>query len=115
MSCAASLEVQRIIREENLVSNVQSLGKLFETLLHQHLDGHAHVGNVRGKGLFWGVRVISMLHTAGTDHISRLNLLPTKLPSNLFRDPTKSPTAFISKDLIWGSVFTQARAPWMAP
>jgi 4-aminobutyrate aminotransferase-like enzyme len=47
--------VQRIIREENLVENVREMGDLFERLLHENLDDHPHVGNVRGKGLFWGV------------------------------------------------------------
>lgn len=55
VSCAAALEVQRVIRDEDLISNVQKMGKLFGELLHQHLDGHPYVGNVRGKGLFWGV------------------------------------------------------------
>lgn len=55
VSCAAALEVQRIIREENLIANVQNMGDHLGRLLHQQLDGHPYVGNVRGKGLFWGV------------------------------------------------------------
>lgn len=57
VACAASLEVQRIIREENLVQNVRENGALFGRLLHEYLDDHPHVGNVRGKGLFWGVSI----------------------------------------------------------
>jgi 4-aminobutyrate aminotransferase-like enzyme len=49
------LEVQRIVREENLVANVREMGELFEKGLHKHLDDHPYVGNIRGKGLFWGV------------------------------------------------------------
>lgn len=37
------------------MENVKNTGKLLESLLHEHLDGHPHVGDVRGKGLFWGV------------------------------------------------------------
>lgn len=55
VACAAALEVQRIIREDNLVENVRRTGKILGQLLHQELDGHPNVGNVRGKGLFWGV------------------------------------------------------------
>jgi adenosylmethionine-8-amino-7-oxononanoate aminotransferase len=53
--CAAALEVQRIIREEKLVSNVAKMGALLEKGLKQRLSGHRHVGDIRGKGLFWGV------------------------------------------------------------
>lgn len=57
MACAAALEVQRIIREDNLVSNVKQQGELLGKLLHEYLDDHPFVGNVRGKGLFWGVSI----------------------------------------------------------
>ncbi len=55
IACAAALEVQRIIREEKIVDNVRKTGKVLGHLLHQELDSHPNVGNVRGKGLFWGV------------------------------------------------------------
>lgn len=55
VACAAALEVQRVIKSENLVDNVRSMGILLEKLLHEYLDPHPHVGNIRGKGLFWGV------------------------------------------------------------
>ncbi|GKT56605.1 aminotransferase [Colletotrichum tofieldiae] len=54
VGCAAALEVQRIIREEELVSNVQKQGVILEKLLRKYLDDHPYVGNIRGKGLFWG-------------------------------------------------------------
>lgn len=56
VACAAALEVQRIIREDNLVANVRARGIQLGSLLHEYLDDHPHVGNIRGKGLFWGVR-----------------------------------------------------------
>ncbi|KAK6216899.1 putative aminotransferase class-III [Colletotrichum tabaci] len=54
VGCAAALEVQRIIQEEELVSNVRKQGVLLEKLLREHLGDHPYVGNIRGKGLFWG-------------------------------------------------------------
>lgn len=54
VGCAAALEVQRIIREENLIEKVQQNGELLGSLLHKYLDDHPHVGNIRGRGLFWG-------------------------------------------------------------
>ncbi|KAH7140310.1 aminotransferase class-III [Dactylonectria estremocensis] len=59
VSCAAALEVQRIIREDNLVDNVREKGALLKGLLHEHLDDHPHVGNIRGKGLFLGIEFVA--------------------------------------------------------
>lgn len=55
MGCAAALEVQRIIREDNLVENVRENGEYLGKLLHEQLDRHPYVGNVRGRGFFWSV------------------------------------------------------------
>lgn len=55
MGCAAALEVQRIIREDKLVENVRENGEYLGKLLHEQLDGHPYVGNVRGRGFFWSV------------------------------------------------------------
>ncbi|KAK2000908.1 aminotransferase class-III [Colletotrichum falcatum] len=58
VGCAAALEVQRIIREENLVSNVRKQGILLESLLRKYLSDHPYVGDIRGKGLFWGIEFV---------------------------------------------------------
>src|SRR5207244_536635 len=55
VACAAALEVQREIREKRLLENVVRLGKALEEGLRQRLEGHCHVGDIRGRGLFWGV------------------------------------------------------------
>jgi adenosylmethionine-8-amino-7-oxononanoate aminotransferase len=55
ITCAAALEVQKVIREEGLVENVARMGKLLGEELKKRLSGHPHVGDIRGKGLFWGV------------------------------------------------------------
>jgi adenosylmethionine-8-amino-7-oxononanoate aminotransferase len=55
VACAAALEVQRIIREQGLVENVRRMGKILSSQLKQRLVGHPHVGDIRGRGLFWGV------------------------------------------------------------
>ncbi|KAM7204525.1 Pyridoxal phosphate-dependent transferase [Rhypophila sp. PSN 637] len=57
--CAAALEVQRIIREENLLENVRSQGALLEKLLKELLGDHPNVGNIRGRGLFWGIEFVA--------------------------------------------------------
>jgi adenosylmethionine-8-amino-7-oxononanoate aminotransferase len=57
VACAAAYEVQDIIKHDNLLENVRNMGAYLETLLESHLGGHKHVGNIRGRGLFWGVRL----------------------------------------------------------
>ena len=55
IACAGALEVQRVIREEKLVDNVVAMGKILERGLRKRLGDHPNVGDIRGKGLFWGV------------------------------------------------------------
>ncbi|KAA8899114.1 alanine-glyoxylate aminotransferase AGT2 [Sphaerosporella brunnea] len=59
LSCAAALEVQRIIREEKLLGNVRRMGKHMEALLKERLGGHPNVGDIRGRGLFWGIEFVA--------------------------------------------------------
>jgi adenosylmethionine-8-amino-7-oxononanoate aminotransferase len=63
IACAAALEIQKIIREQKLLTNVQELGKLLEQRLHERLDHHPNVGNIRGRGLFWGIELVSDKNT----------------------------------------------------
>jgi adenosylmethionine-8-amino-7-oxononanoate aminotransferase len=58
VACAASLAVQRIIRRDNLLSNINKQGAYLSHLLRLKLGPHPHVGDIRGKGLFWGVEFV---------------------------------------------------------
>jgi adenosylmethionine-8-amino-7-oxononanoate aminotransferase len=58
VGCAAALEVQKIMKEENLIENVRINGQYLGELLHKHLDSHPNVGNIRGRGFFWSVSII---------------------------------------------------------
>ncbi|KAI4731434.1 aminotransferase, class III [Aureobasidium sp. EXF-10728] len=58
VSCRAALEVLRVIQEEKLVQNVAAMGEKLEELLKQKVLPLPHVGNVRGKGLFWGIEFV---------------------------------------------------------
>ena len=60
---AADLAVQRIVRRDGLLGNVRELGPRLGALLRQRLGRHPHVGNVRGRGLFWGVELVRDRHT----------------------------------------------------
>ncbi len=59
VACAAALEVQRIIREEHLVDNVAAMGKRLETALIERFGNHRHVGDIRGRGLFWALEFVT--------------------------------------------------------
>jgi adenosylmethionine-8-amino-7-oxononanoate aminotransferase len=59
IACAAALEVQRIIKRENLLENVREMGKLLSRRLSELLSDHPYVGNIRGRGLFWGVELVA--------------------------------------------------------
>jgi adenosylmethionine-8-amino-7-oxononanoate aminotransferase len=59
VACAAALEVQRIIREDGLVDNVRAMGTRLEATLTERFGNHAHVGDIRGRGLFWSIELVS--------------------------------------------------------
>lgn len=58
MACAAALAVQEVIRDENLIGNVQAMGRLLETQLTERLGNHRHIGDIRGRGLFWAIELV---------------------------------------------------------
>ncbi|KAI1082246.1 PLP-dependent transferase [Whalleya microplaca] len=58
LACAAALKVQQIIERDGLLSNVRAQGEYLAKLLKSRLCDHPHVGDIRGKGLFWGVELV---------------------------------------------------------
>jgi len=58
VACAAALEVQRIIAEQNLVANVARQGATLERLLTDRFGNHRHVGDLRGRGLFYALEFV---------------------------------------------------------
>ncbi|MCZ7565948.1 MAG: aspartate aminotransferase family protein [Burkholderiales bacterium] len=57
-ACAGALAVQHVIRERDLLANVRRMGALLEGKLRERFGGHPHVGDIRGRGLFWGVELV---------------------------------------------------------
>ena len=58
-ACAGALAVQQVIQEEGLLKNVITQGANLESALNERLGNHAHVGDIRGRGLFWGIELVS--------------------------------------------------------
>jgi adenosylmethionine-8-amino-7-oxononanoate aminotransferase len=59
MACAAALAVQQVIREDNLLERVRQMGDLLEQRLTERFGNHHHVGDIRGRGLFRAIEIVS--------------------------------------------------------
>lgn len=55
VACAAAYEVQQIIQEEKLLENTAAMGEYLGKRLKERLGDHKNVGDIRGRGLAWGV------------------------------------------------------------
>lgn len=58
VACAAALAVQQVVVEEKLIEQVQNLSPVLENLLKEQMGDLPYVGDIRGRGLFWGVELV---------------------------------------------------------
>ena len=58
MACAAALEVQKVIAEDDLLDQVRTVGALLENKLVERFGNHRHVGDIRGRGLFRAIELV---------------------------------------------------------
>ncbi|MAI91830.1 MAG: aspartate aminotransferase family protein [Hyphomonadaceae bacterium TMED5] len=63
LACRAGLEVQRVMQEDKLVEQGKGLGELLESRLKDVFGEHPHVGDIRGRGLFWALEFVKNRHT----------------------------------------------------
>lgn len=59
LACAAALAVQDVIREDRLLDRVKVRGKQLEQRLTERFGNHRHVGDIRGRGLFWAIELVA--------------------------------------------------------
>ncbi|MCP4360304.1 MAG: aminotransferase class III-fold pyridoxal phosphate-dependent enzyme, partial [Chloroflexi bacterium] len=59
VGCAAALATLCIIQQEELIANAAYMGNLLGQQLHAALADQPHVGDIRGRGLFWGVELVA--------------------------------------------------------
>ncbi|MBB4365800.1 adenosylmethionine-8-amino-7-oxononanoate aminotransferase [Bradyrhizobium sp. CIR18] len=59
LACAAALAVQEVIREDGLLERVKERGKQLEQRLTERFGNHRHVGDIRGRGLFWAIELVA--------------------------------------------------------
>ncbi|KAF5023629.1 hypothetical protein F66182_4331 [Fusarium sp. NRRL 66182] len=58
VACAAAYAVQTVVRDDNLLFNVREMGKFLGEKLKERLARHSHVGDIRGRGLYWGLELV---------------------------------------------------------
>ena len=59
VACAGALAVLKTIEENNLLENVRQMGELLSGLLRKRFEKHPHVGDIRGRGLFWSLELVA--------------------------------------------------------
>jgi adenosylmethionine-8-amino-7-oxononanoate aminotransferase len=66
VACAAALAVQKVIRDDDLLTNVQAMGVHLSQALQERFGNHAHVGDIRGRGLFQAIEIVADRATKAT-------------------------------------------------
>lgn len=59
VGAAAGLATLRILQTEKLVENAAAMGQYLGQELQRALGNHPHVGDIRGRGLFWGLELVA--------------------------------------------------------
>ena len=59
LACATALAVQKVIERDDLLANVRRQGARLEQRLRERFGNHHHVGDIRGRGHFWGVEIVA--------------------------------------------------------
>jgi adenosylmethionine-8-amino-7-oxononanoate aminotransferase len=59
IAAAAALAVQDVIRRDGLLANVVAMGARLERRLNERFGHHPQVGDIRGRGLFFALELVS--------------------------------------------------------
>jgi taurine--2-oxoglutarate transaminase len=58
LACASAIASIEAFQEEGIVENSAAMGEVLAEELPRLQDRHASIGEVRGKGLFWGIELV---------------------------------------------------------
>lgn len=58
VACAASLAVQNVMERDRLIPQVVARGDYLSRQLRERWAQHPHIGDIRGRGLFWGIELV---------------------------------------------------------
>jgi adenosylmethionine-8-amino-7-oxononanoate aminotransferase len=59
MAAAAALAVQQVLKRDSLLDNVRAMGERLDQRLRERFGNHHHVGDIRGRGLFRAIELVS--------------------------------------------------------
>ncbi|MCT4607619.1 MAG: aspartate aminotransferase family protein [Pelagimonas sp.] len=59
IATAGALAVQQVIEQDGLLDNIRARGAQLEAALHDSFGQHAHIGDIRGRGLFWTIELVA--------------------------------------------------------
>jgi len=59
LACAAALEVQRVIEDDDLLAAVRQRGATLQAELGRAFADHPHVGDIRGRGLMQAIELVA--------------------------------------------------------
>ncbi len=64
LACAAGVGAMKVMEEEGVVENAKMLGdEVFGPALRAMMEKHPSIGDVRGRGCFWGVELVKNRET----------------------------------------------------
>lgn len=63
LCCAVALAAIQEYKDKNLVENAFRMGDVLGRKLNELKDEHVSIGDVRGKGLFWGIELVKNRET----------------------------------------------------
>jgi taurine--2-oxoglutarate transaminase len=58
LACAAAIASIEAFQEEGIVENSAAMGEVLTEELPRMAERHPSIGEVRGKGLFWGIELV---------------------------------------------------------
>jgi adenosylmethionine-8-amino-7-oxononanoate aminotransferase len=58
VACAAALAVQKVMERDGLLARVRESGALLERHMREAFAPNPHIGDIRGRGLFWGIELV---------------------------------------------------------
>jgi taurine--2-oxoglutarate transaminase len=92
LACASAIATIEAFQEEGIVVNSAAMGVVLVEKLPQLQERHPSIGEVRGKGLFWGIELVR-------DRETREPLVPFNATGEAFAPVAKLAKAAMERGL----------------
>jgi taurine--2-oxoglutarate transaminase len=92
LACAAAIGSIEAFQEEGIVENSAAMGEVLRAELARLKERHPSIGEVRGKGLFWGIELVR-------DRETREPLVPFNASGEAFAPVAKLAKAAMERGL----------------